>query len=231
MKLRGKARQLADPTTGKLEWSFWPQTQEEARREGLAKYFPMTVCSIHKEKSVFYTVTGEPACCANRNAVDAYNHAVVSLKEPASVTEAVQKGLDYYWSSMAIEYCGHPGKKTFAGACVFCKENKTKSPRQLAIKAGETWYMPAGDDPCSNGHLARRRTANGSCEECERGCKKPAESAGPQLWEAFPEMVISRTDAREAGMKRFRTGEPCHKGHRGWRYVSTCGCIDCKDGK
>lgn len=39
--------------------------------------------------------------------------------------------------------------------------------------------------------------------------------------------IISRDEARAAGMKRFYTGEPCRAGHVDERYVSTTVCCEC----
>ena len=39
--------------------------------------------------------------------------------------------------------------------------------------------------------------------------------------------IISREEARERGLKRFFTGEPCKYGHVAERYVSTGACVEC----
>jgi 5-methylcytosine-specific restriction endonuclease McrA len=40
-------------------------------------------------------------------------------------------------------------------------------------------------------------------------------------------VIISRGDAKAAGLKRYFTGEPCHAGHVAERRVSDCQCIEC----
>lgn len=39
--------------------------------------------------------------------------------------------------------------------------------------------------------------------------------------------IISRPEARAAGLKRYFTGNPCPSGHVSERYVSTCACVEC----
>jgi hypothetical protein len=39
-----------------------------------------------------------------------------------------------------------------------------KTTRKAAILSGESWYYTG--KPCKNGHLSRRYTLNGICEEC-----------------------------------------------------------------
>lgn len=39
--------------------------------------------------------------------------------------------------------------------------------------------------------------------------------------------LISREEAREKGLKRYFTGEPCKRGHLAERYVSTGRCVPC----
>jgi hypothetical protein len=42
-----------------------------------------------------------------------------------------------------------------------------------------------------------------------------------------PRPLVSRDDARAAGLKRFYTGRPCVRGHYAERFVSSKGCIAC----
>lgn len=39
--------------------------------------------------------------------------------------------------------------------------------------------------------------------------------------------IRTREEAHAAGLVRYYTGKPCHKGHDCERYVSSGGCIDC----
>lgn len=40
-------------------------------------------------------------------------------------------------------------------------------------------------------------------------------------------MIISRSEARELGLKRYDTGQPCRYGHFGGRYVAEGRCAEC----
>jgi 5-methylcytosine-specific restriction endonuclease McrA len=44
-------------------------------------------------------------------------------------------------------------------------------------------------------------------------------------------VIISRSEARAQGLKRYFTGKPCHKGHVAERYVSNLECVVCKTDK
>ena len=40
-------------------------------------------------------------------------------------------------------------------------------------------------------------------------------------------MIISRREAKEKGLTRYFTGEPCSKGHVCERFVASCTCFEC----
>lgn len=232
MKLKGRVRQVLDPTTNRYLWSLYPQTREAAILEDVAKYWPMVPCPEHGDRSVHFTVSGEAACCAHRAAAAAYNNAVLVEGEPATILEANKRGVNYYWASPELNpYCGHPRKLTLGGKCAFCAEAKQSNPRTVALRSGAVWYQPRETDPCPQGHVAPRRVANGSCQLCENERKEKLQQAraesAQQINKICPDMIISKENARGLGFKVFRTGEPCRAGHTGWRYVSTGGCLEC----
>jgi hypothetical protein len=39
--------------------------------------------------------------------------------------------------------------------------------------------------------------------------------------------IITRTDAKAAGLKRYFTGDKCHEQHVAERRVSDYGCVEC----
>jgi len=41
------------------------------------------------------------------------------------------------------------------------------------------------------------------------------------------ETLISRSDAKRQGLKRYFTGKPCKRGHLTYRYVACCRCSKC----
>lgn len=231
MKLIGKNRMLQHPD-GTLWASKWPMTREEALQEGIAKFWPLRKdCPRHPyATSLWYTVANVRACCRK----DDNNILAQEMKtagEPMNPGQAREQGKDHYWTHKTNEYCGHIGKLNIKGQCYECEQDRINSPRQLAVAAGDIWYTPVDHRPCSKGHLAPRRVANGSCKQCE---EENRGSAGAPVVEKADiraivpaDFIISRTDAVTAGFLHFRTGEPCRAGHRGWRYVSTGNCLTC----
>ena len=230
MKLKGSHRYVLD-SEGKSQSSMYPATREEAFVEDIALYYPPDfVCPVHSEKSVHYTLTGISKCCANRDSVDAYNKACLD-GEPTSIDSARKQNKNYYWFPKPGPYCGHPGKITLAGKCAICADTKANRPRQDAIREGAIWYQPSSDNPCPRGHTAPRRVTNGGCQQCEAEYREARKAHVEQpVHVLMPDLIISRADALLAGFKAYRTGKPCGAGHTGWRYISTGGCIDCKNG-
>jgi len=105
-------------------------------------------------------------------------------------------------------------------------DRDTESPRQAALRAGKKWYVPK--DPCPRcGMIADRRVSDGQCQ----GCVPQLDRETSIMMEAAPDMVVSRDDARRLGLKVYRTGDACQRGHRGFRWVSTGGCIECLKGR
>lgn len=147
--------------------------------------------------------------------------------------DAIRMGLRHYTAPFPCEAAGHIGVMTLNGDCYFCEQERNNpSPRQAAKLAGEAWYMPTeGCKWC--GKMALRRVANGEC----KGCLEDApgvdlrRSETSIMMENAPDMVISREDARRLGLKVFRTGAPCRRGHTGFRWVSTGGCLACLKGE
>jgi hypothetical protein len=230
MKMQGRYHQLP---TG--EWTPWPQTREEAVKQDTRFYHPIPY-KDHCRKgpnhggeynSLVFTRTGISLCCAMQDCYPAYKEATDN-GEPSDPNDATNRGYDYYWRPHFNKYCGHNGKKTISGKCYYCeteKINKEISPRQKAIAAGEEWYMPAINDPCKNGHIALRRITNGECKECSKRVEREI-----PVYELYPDMIIDFEAARSLGFVAYRTGNPCGKGHTGWRYITTRNCIQCKKG-
>lgn len=177
---------------------------------------------IKGSQSYRFTKTRIWFCCANYDAVDAFNEAMKNGGATDART-AYSLGLDHYWRPERQKKCGHVGKMTLRGDCYICKHN----PRQEAKAAGEKWYFDP-NKTCSKGHVARRRVNNGACEQCE---KESHDVREPTIQEMMPDLVISREAAKANGFKVYRTGEPCSRGHRGFRYISNNGCIECMVGK
>ena len=187
-----------------------------------------------------YDAPGAVLPVGNRIVPDTYQQeleeiaGILDLSAPISIKEAASKDLKLWVTGDPCSKAGHYGIRTLENKCYFCEEERKKpKPRQVAIAAGETWYTP--DSPCSKcGTLAQRNVHTGAC----KGCRGVASGSGTDarrspdsiMMESNPELVISRSAAEALGLKVFRTGKPCGKGHTGYRYLSTGGCIDCAKG-
>lgn len=224
MRNKGTVSKVVHPVTGVERWSEYPVSSAQARKEHVAKYWPMTPCPVHGGEPVHYTRTETPGCCAVENALRAYGEAQME-GEPVSAADAHARGLDYFWVPQEGAQCGHPGKRTLTNQCYFCKTSK--SPRQEAVDSGSDWYMPEPNDPCARGHVALRRVANGICSQCAAEDRERKKAENVPFHRKNPDMIITRETATALGLKVYRTGEPCRQGHRGFRYISTGNCLEC----
>ena len=97
--------------------------------------------------------------------------------------------------------------------------------REQAADLGENSYYR--ETVCSDGpHFVQPHIKTGRCVRCEQDKKK---ARGGHM-DNFPEMVIEREEAASIGWSTYRTGEPCKRGHVGWRYVTNGGCLMCMRG-
>lgn len=216
-----------DEQTGQTIRQKYPQTKEDAIKFGLSMYWPGTFCPVHPtERSVHYVKSGKAMCCVHSDAGRDFIEAI-SLGEPSNPQQARIMGYDYYWQPAAFSKCGHVGMTTLTNKCYTCyhASQHAERPRQKALEAGNIWYTPINGKACEKGHVgARRRVANGSCEQCELERKGPVEVP---FHRQYPDLILSYEDAKAMGLAVYRTGKPCKLGHTGWRYVSTRGCMKC----
>lgn len=137
--------------------------------------------------------------------------------------------------------------------CMVCQMERdlaaavARGPRANARRDGHREYMPT--EPCPDcGAQAVRDVVTNRCNGCppkQRGRPPgPARAVVPEaapdgrrspttiMIEAAPaDMVLTRDDARAYGFTQYRTGEPCRRGHTGWRYVSVGNCVQCLRGE
>lgn len=232
LRTKTKPRVVICPHTHVEVMAPWPLTREEALAEKCARYYPMTPCPTHYnipegKKPTVFVKTGIYGCCAQINAAADYR-AAIQRGEPTDVGQAHVRGLNYYWTYSEHRECGHSGKRTLSGQCFECSNAvSAPSPRQAAIAAGKSWYMPLPGDECKEGHLAERRVSNGSCRQCEQGSRVEDKALPMNKDPQFADLIIDWDTARGLGLKMYRTGVPCRAGHTGWRYVSTRGCLEC----
>ena len=119
---------------------------------------------------------------------------LVPVMPSFSLRDAIEKGHELWISPKPCSFAGHRGVRTLKNECYFCKiERETKSSRQAAISAGETWYTPT--EPCKHcGRIAPRNVHNGQC----KGCKSVV---GPTM--------SPRQIAIAAGESWYTPDEPC----------------------
>lgn len=155
--------------------------------------------------------------------------ALVPGSFPLTRQQAIDAGQPLFLSGKACRTHGHLGVTTVQGKCYHCEKRRARpSPRQAAVASGARWYTPA--DPCKRcDTLAERRVADGACRGCMDASKGEDGRETPEsvMMKACPELVISRAEAKAAGLKVYRTGQACRRGHTAYRYVSTGGCLEC----
>lgn len=130
--------------------------------------------------------------------------------------------------------CGNKAPRLVkTDACMFCRENpsstpRPKTPRSTARHAGHKHYE--ADTPCPDCDTFERRVYDNKCVHC---CSATdSRKTGTQAFiDGNPDLIVDRDTATSLGFKVFRTGEPCLRGHKGYRYVTTNGCITCLRGE
>jgi len=96
-----------------------------------------------------------------------------------------------------------------------------------ALAQNKPYYCELGSFMfmCPNGpHLLKRDLASGRCITC-RSTKKQ------NIEDLAPDAIISRDAAIMLGLKMYRTGKPCRRGHKSFRFVANNGCSACKRGE
>lgn len=149
--------------------------------------------------------------------------------DPARAAARIN-GKAWYTPTTPCPKCGgYDERRTQDNRCSGCYQKGVLSPRKAALVAGNVWYTP--EKPCPYcGTRADRRVYDGRCSGCiptTTGSK----NATTIMMENAPDMIISREDARRMQLKVFRTGAPCRRGHRGFRWTSTGNCIPCAKGE
>jgi len=215
--------------------SRYPTSREMAKKKRSSIYRHDDVCKkcMHIENGCRNRYTSSDKCvlCARLEALDYYNTNDI---DPTDASIAAAKGLDYYIVPHPCKRSGHMGVlKVVDNTCAFCSEESKqrldKSDRRgSARRKGKMWYMPS--EPCTHcGELSPRRVNNDSCQTCEERSKGLSPTA--LMMKASPDMVISKQDAISIGWTVYRTGKPCRKGHRGFRYVASGNCLTCHRGR
>jgi len=196
----------------KLMYIVPPRSREDAVRRGETLWLTGDPC----EKAGHYgiiTLSGECYFCEE------------DRKKPKPRADARKAGKNWYIPDVLCVKCNTIAERNVQdNRCRGCLVAKT-SPRQEALKAGKKWYTP--DTPCLRCNtIAEKRVDNGIC----RGCvPEPVIYETPEnvMMRTQPDLILPKETAVALGMKVYRTGRACRRGHSGYRYVSTNNCIDC----
>lgn len=216
--------------------SQYPVTRVHAMTEKTRFYDDGEPCAVCAQRSVRYTHSGGCVHCARLDAVDFFN-AVVGMgaltraieptpamqraasmlpehgPAPTSSKAAQQVGADAWVNP---EPCpqGHVGIRLLDGSCAVCAHGPRGrwSPRQIALDAGEAWYVP--DEPCAQcGERAERSVHNGRCRACTRADRAQS----------------PRQQALDAGRAWYMPDTPCSRcGETALRHVGNGRCQACE---
>lgn len=83
---------------------------------------------------------------------------------------------------------------------------------------------------CKHKHISPRAVANGTCIECAtiaRQTKTGLIHEIEAIKSMFGSKLITRSEARSGGLKRYFTGKPCPRGHIDSKYTSNGKCVSC----
>jgi hypothetical protein len=245
-----KERNFVDPVTG--DNSSLPWSPDDALTNGYTRWMDRDGCPRCKsegrgdgKKARYLKDNGCTFCLT----IDAHTLWPQWLQgdpgrpEPWSThpDTSVKKGLTWYYGSPSHDvlctHGPHLRKTSIAtGRCLDCEEGAkyfkalTRGPRAAARAAGERTYVPVEICP-SCGLIAPRNVMTDACSGCKTRRDDDGRRTPSQIFaEQFPDFIIDRESARGLGFTLFRTGEPCRRGHTGWRYVSTGNCLKCLRG-
>lgn len=193
-------------------YSPHPTDREHAQQIGSRTYAVQGRCRRCDADRVHFVANDRCVNCARLEAIHAYNVLCAGLPVTPS------------WECEDL----HRADSLMIG---------TGWPRMPASNSEATlWGAPAYlvPDCCPvQGHIGLLRQPDDKCYFCVEAAgvvdMRRATEGNRQI-QADPDQIISREDARAAGLTLYRTGRACRKGHEGHRYVSTGHCVQCQRG-
>ena len=185
--------------------SRYPMTLEKAVEHKTTFYNDGINCKKCKSMAVKYTETGECRYCKMVDAGNLYN---LSLKKNIVFTDENGK---------------HFAKLPF-GLEQEIEHDKFIEMVRLVELAAHDDRMVISPTPCKKRPHYGVKILN-KCYECQQDKKGPSETA--LMMRDNPDMLLSKKDAKMYGLKVYRTGDECKKGHKAFRYVTTGNCIGC----
>lgn len=207
--------------------SYFPTSKEVAFRDGLSKYLrPASSPRCHCGCEGLYVETDECIFCMAKQKWDEYSRH--PEEHPVTLEGATYFGSDFVITPEPCKDGAHLVARFVDGrdGCAICKSRL--SPRQMALRHNEKWYLP--NKPCVHcRQRAMRRVQDGKCEGCFPLKPQAHKMDEPtrMLMENAPDTVMDRDLAKTMGLTAYRSGQFCKYGHAGWRYISTRGCITC----
>lgn len=221
--------------------SPYPTSREQAIKDGKPKWMERGKCEKCGCNKSFYTTTGKCSYCTmitmeRVRHVKMHGADTPYGKYTAAPYKCADDPLDDREEVLRLaKIPGHVGDKPCkhghvkilnqAGKCVQCVE--MRRARTEAKENGERWYTPPTPcKKCMGFHL--RCVHTGRCQGCNP-LKEPKEidNSTGRLMSENPDMIISKEDAQQFGFTVFRTGQPCKRGHNGWRWVANGACLEC----
>lgn len=215
--------------------SAYPTEKSAARERKIKIYDSCESCPDCGAFGYRYVKNDQCVQCCLESSIAFYTESLAG-GAPVTAQDAVARGMEYYVTEKPCSRLGHPGvRRATDHKCKFCIEEERAKEARLKARArakarGDMFYTN-GEKCHQCGTVGPRRVNNNSCRQCEinRSTKGAAirQEADRGLMASCPDMVISRADAKALGMGVYRTGKLCKNNHRGFRYVSTGGCLEC----
>lgn len=241
-----KMRNFTDLITG--DHSSFPWSRDDALKTGYTKWTDRNGCERcgNNGPKVRYLKDNSCVGCLMKSVGDAWLpwcQGDPGRPNPWSTSpdRSAALGIDWYYETLCTNGPHLRRTSIRTGRCFECESDARhfkslrKGPRATARAAGERYYTPVDACP-SCGKVAPRNVVTNGCTGCSKRSAPPApirqggdgrRTPSRQFAAENPNFVIGRDAARTMGFTLYRTGEPCRRGHTGWRYVSTGNCLDC----
>lgn len=207
----------------------YPFSRADARIHHKSQYHELdTVCAVcHTPNPARYTDTMEcVTCCKHRyNGQNCPNgaHRRDGLDCGTCRTNKSVRKLARGKAYKKVEGCLFHGDDAphdwSTGSCLVCQRSPAFAPSIARVDAKKLGFMfYQSSKPCLAGHTAPRFTSTGNCKQCTFERSAVSKVKAP---------IMERFEARQNGLKYYRSGEPCHFGHTCARSTRTGKCVQC----
>lgn len=198
------------------------------------QYFTTQTCGKCGGSNVFYDLGDKCTLCLQREVQLVLNAWGTNADYPCAVIPtdpslAIDQGVNWTLNRHATLCSRGPHLKAAhvrTGRCIICTGDSKDPARLQAFKDLKWSYVPTW--PCGKCNGKERHTKSNKCVNCSPAAI-PRKSAERELMDRNPEAILSPAAAVLGGLKVYRTGEPCKRGHKSWRYIKGNACIDCKN--